>query len=71
MNVYEIDENTIPYSGIYIIPKSNLDLSIAKDILESEEFFDYIKKIGIHVSGTSLRITANDIKNFDISKWRI
>ena len=71
VNVYEIDENTIPYSGIYIIPKSNLDLSIAKDILESEEFFDYIKKIGIHVSGTSLRITANDIKNFDISKWRI
>ena len=71
VNVYEIDENTIPYSGIYIIPKSNLDLSVAKEILESEEFLDYVKKIGIYVSGSSLRITANDIKNFDISKWRI
>ena len=70
VNVYEIDENTIPYSGIYIIPKSNLDLSVAKEILESEEFLDYVKKIGIYVSGSSLRITANDIKNFDISKWR-
>lgn len=71
VNVYEIDENTIPYSGIYIIPKSNLDLSVAKEILESEEFLDYVKKIGTYVSGGSLRITANDIKNFDISKWRI
>lgn len=70
VNVYEIDENTIPYSGIYVIPKSNLDLSVAKEILESEEFLDYVKKIGIYVSGSSLRITANDIKNFDISKWR-
>ena len=43
VNVYEIDENTIPYSGIYVIPKSNLDLSVAKEILESEEFLDYVK----------------------------
>lgn len=71
VNVYELDENTIPYSGIYIVPKSNFDLSLAKEILESDEFFDYVKKIGIYVSGSSLRITANDIKNFDISKWRI
>ena len=71
VNVYELDENTIPYSGIYIVPKANLDLSLAKEILESDEFFEYVKRIGIYVSGSSLRITANDIKNFDISKWRI
>lgn len=71
VNVYEIDENTIPYSGIYIVPKSNIDLSLAKEILESKEFLDYVKKIGIYVSGSSLRITANDIKKFDISKWRL
>ena len=39
-------------------------------ILESKDFFNYVKEIGINVSGSSLRITANDIKNFDISKWR-
>ena len=71
VNVYELDEKTIPYSGIYIVPKANLDLSLAKEILESNEFYDYVKRIGIYVSGSSLRITANDIKKFDISKWRI
>ena len=71
VNVYELDENTIPYSGIYIVPKSNLDLSLAKKILESNEFLDYVKRIGTYVSGSSLRITANDIKKFDISNWRI
>ena len=70
VNVYELDEYTIPYSGIYIIRKSDLELSLAKEILESKEFLDYVKNIGIYVSGSSLRITANDIKNFDISKWR-
>ena len=71
VNIYELDKETIPYSGIYIIQKSNLDLLVAKEILESKEFLDYVKKIGIYISGTSLRITANDIKNFNISKWRM
>ena len=71
VNIYELDKETIPYSGIYIISKSNLDLLVAKEILESKEFLDYVKKIGIYISGASLRITANDIKNFDISKWRV
>lgn len=70
VNIYELDKSSIPYSGIYITPKSNLDLSIAKEILESDEFLEYVKKIGIYISGSSLRITANDIKNFDISNWR-
>lgn len=70
VNIYELDEHTIPYSGIYIIPKSNVELSLAKEILESKEFLGYVKDIGIYISGSSLRITANDIKNFDISKWR-
>ncbi len=71
VNVYELDVDDIPYSGIYIVPKSNLDLSIAKKILESKEFLEYVNNIGIYISGSSLRITANDIKNFDISKWRV
>lgn len=71
VKVYELKKDVIPYSGIYIIPKSNLDLSIAKKILESDEFLEYINNIGTYISGKSLRITANDIKNFDISKWRI
>ena len=70
VKVYELEEDVIPYSGIYIVPKAELDLSLAKKILESDEFLEYVNDIGIYVSGSSLRITANDIKNFDISKWR-
>lgn len=70
VNVYELGVDDIPYSGVYIVPKADLDLSIAKKILESDEFLAYVNDIGIYVSGSSLRITANDIKKFDISKWR-
>lgn len=70
VNVYELGVNDIPYSGIYIVPKADLNLSVAKEILESDEFLKYVNDIGIYVSGSSLRITANDIKKFDISKWR-
>lgn len=70
VNVYELGVDYIPYSGIYIVPKSSLSLSVAKEILESDEFLKYINDIGIYVNGSSLRITANDIKKFDISKWR-
>lgn len=70
INIYQLDEEDIPYSGIYIVPKKNKDLNFAKMILESKDFLNYVKEMGISVSGSSLRITANDIKNFDISKWR-
>lgn len=70
VNVYELGVNDIPYSGIYIVPKADLNLSVAKEILESDEFLKYVNDIGIYVSGSSLRITSNDIKKFDISKWR-
>ena len=69
--IYELGKETVPYSGIYIVPKSNIDLSKAKEILESEEFLKYVKNVGIQISGSSIRITVNDIKNFDISKWRL
>ena len=64
VKIYELNENCIPYSGIYIIPKRELDLKKAKDILRSKEFYEYINEIGINVNGGSLRITAKDINNF-------
>ena len=36
----------------------------AKNILESDEFMRYVKDVGIHISGTSLRITSKDIEEF-------
>lgn len=75
VKVYMLNEDEIPYSGIYIIPKGNNQLMLAKKILESKEFFDYTSIIGINTSGSSMRITPSDIKNFtfteeDLVKWK-
>ena len=40
-------------------------LDFAKRILESENFMDYVKKMGINISGSSLRITSKDIEEFN------
>ena len=64
MKVYELSKNVIPYSGIYIIPKSALPLIEAKKILESLDFYEYIRGVGINASGDSFRITSKDISNY-------
>jgi len=64
VKTYILDKDTIPYSGIYITPKKNVTLEMAKKILESKEFLDYIKSVGINASGDSYRITSKDISNY-------
>lgn len=64
VHVYEISDQTIPYSGVYITKKAGLGLDFAKRILESSEFLEYTNSIGINASGSSLRITAKDINNY-------
>ncbi|MBU3098078.1 MULTISPECIES: Eco57I restriction-modification methylase domain-containing protein [Clostridium] len=64
VNVYLIGPKEVPYSGIYIIAKANNNLDIARRILESEDFFNYVIKIGTPASGKSVRITADDINKF-------
>ncbi len=67
VKIYELDKETIPYAGIYIVAKKNLPLKMAKSILESEDFYNYVKGIGINASGVSLRITPSDINNYEFS----
>ncbi len=65
--VYMLKKKCIPYAGMYIVPtKKNktYKLEDAKSILESNEFMNYVKDVGIHISGTSLRITSKDIEEF-------
>ena len=65
VKVYQVDKETIPYSGIYVVPISNYPLTCARKILESNSFQNYVKSIGINASGKSLRITPADINNFE------
>lgn len=63
--IYRLDKKTIPFSGIYITVKDeNYTLDDAIEILQSDAFIEYIKKIGINVSGQSMRITCKDINNY-------
>lgn len=66
VNVYKLDPQTIPYSGFFIIPISEKSLDYAKEILESEDFYKYIESRAINASGTSIRISVNDVKNYPI-----
>ena len=62
---YILEEGTIPYSGIYIQATKEKTLEEAEEILKSEDFFEYIKNIGIHACGESYRITSKDISNYE------
>jgi predicted RNA methylase len=64
VNVYKLDEKTIPYSGIYITAIPGFELADAKRILESDAFFEYVRAVGIHANGTSIRISIRDINDF-------
>jgi len=64
VKVYQLSNECIPYSGIYVIPKADMPLSFAKELLESDLFYKYVQGIGINANGKSLRITAVDINNF-------
>jgi hypothetical protein len=63
--VHELDENTIPYAGIYITAKPGNKLADAKKVLESEDFFFYVKKVGVHASGKFIRISIQDQCHLD------
>jgi adenine-specific DNA-methyltransferase len=64
VRVYELSKECIPYSGIYITSKGKFPLKFAKEILESDDFLNYVRSIGINANGLSLRITVKDINNY-------
>jgi hypothetical protein len=69
--VYHLDSDTIPYSGIFITVKdSKYTLDDAKKILQSQHFLSYVNSLGISISGKSKRITCKDINNYKFVKGK-
>lgn len=67
VDVYELDKECIPYAGMYIIEKSDnikYTLTYAMEILRSDKFKEYVFKVGIPISGKSVRITSKDVENY-------
>lgn len=67
---YYLDRETVPYSGMYIVPRENYTIKQAEEILSSQEFYHYIKSIGIHANGKTYRISHSDVENYMFEeKW--
>lgn len=64
VKTYVLGADTIPTSGIYIVPTGTADLKIAQSILDSPQFLAYAKKIGVISNGNSYRISPKDINNY-------
>lgn len=64
VRVYKLDTETIPYSGLYIIPKKSLSLDTASTILKSQHFYDYLLSKGIKERGESIRISSKDVEEY-------
>lgn len=65
--LYRVSAECIPYAGMYIVAReSNKEITLddAMNILQDENFMKYVLDVGIHISGSSLRITSKDIENF-------
>jgi len=63
--VYCASSSEIVFSGIYITQNNpDYPLIMAKQILESGDFVDYVRAVGIKSGGLSRRITCNDVKEY-------
>lgn len=64
--IEEYDENTLVYSGIFIVVKDEKKYECVKKVLMSNEFCKYVKLIGKDMSGGYKSFNANIIKDFGV-----
>ncbi len=62
--VYQLAADEIPFSGMFVFAKGDGQLTDALNILTSKEFYQYAINIGVQLSGSSVRITTEDIENY-------
>lgn len=63
---YEAEADSVPYAGYFIKQNSQKDMTLteAKQILESNEFYKYVREHGTPTTVTSYRISVKDISDF-------
>ena len=69
MEVYELPEETVVYSGIYITTQNIALLPKIKSILESKEFCKYCNLVGKDMSGGWKNINSKIIKNYGVNQF--
>ena len=66
-NIYWLDAATVPYAGICVTAKQHDTINQAERVLESAEFMDYVRTIGVCTSSITFRISPRDINSFRFS----
>lgn len=66
-SVFVTSEECVPYSGYYVEAKNDFSLEEALRILSSEDFSTYARRVGIPVSGDSVRLSISHIREYH---WR-
>jgi hypothetical protein len=64
--IKEVDENTLVYSGIYIIVKNDENYEFVKKILLSEDFHRYLFLVGKDMAGGYKNVSAKFVKEYGI-----
>ena len=67
VRAYKLDDNEVPYSGLFITIKDREDgltLDTAEEILASGSFWNYIVPHGINARGKSIRIVAKNVLDY-------
>lgn len=62
--IYPLDAETVPYAGICITAQGGRTVEQARKVLESPQFMDYVRKVGVCANGESYRISPRDINSF-------
>lgn len=62
--VYTVSAETVPYAGICVVARDGNDITRAQSILNSPEFMEYVRQVGICTNGLSYRISPTDINEF-------
>lgn len=66
VTAYEAKPDAVPYAGYFIKTRQNsqYDLQFAKKILESNQFYEYVKNVGTPTTTTSYRVSVKEIEDF-------
>lgn len=59
-----VEAGTVPYSGFYITAREGFRLQRALEIIKSESFLEYVKEVGVHVNGDSIRVSVKNIADY-------
>lgn len=63
---YIAEKDAVPYAGYFITvkPNGNMTLQDAKNVLESAQFYQYVKEVGTPTTICSYRVSVHDIDEF-------